>query len=107
MDPLITDLVRAYGYMVALACIVTFAACFWRRPLQRYPVSLGALTCLVLMAGLFMLVVSTVTQAVLGVASLSADNVTFLGRLMVPLLAGFWFAHTRLMRLWIGTVSKA
>ena len=102
MDPLIIDLVRQYVYMVVLACVVMAAAFFWRRPAERNPVSKGAIVAMVLMAAVFMLVVSLVAQAVLGFISMSADNMTIVARVALPLVAGFWFAHSRLRVLWTG-----
>lgn len=100
MDPLIIDLVRQYVYMVVLACVVMAAAFFWRRPAERNPVRMGAIVVMVLMAAVFMLIVSLVAQAVFAFLSTPADNIV--ARVALPLVAGFWFAHSRLRVLWTG-----
>jgi hypothetical protein len=107
MDPLIMESLRELIYMLVLACIATAAAFFWRRPPDRQPVSGGAILCLVLLAGVFMFVVSLIARAVFGFTAMSADNVVTIGRIVLPLIAGFWFAHSRLMVLWTGSVGKA
>ncbi|HVL08366.1 MAG TPA: hypothetical protein VM512_04315 [Burkholderiaceae bacterium] len=100
MDPLIIDLVRQYVYMVVLACVATAVAFFWRRPVERNLVSTGAIVVVVLMAAVFMLVVSLATQVALGAIRMPPDNVTLWARVVIPLAAGFWFAQSRLRTLW-------
>lgn len=100
MDSHIIDLVRQYVYMVVLAGVVTAIAFFWRRPAERNPVSTGAIVVVVLMAAVFMLVVSLVAQAALGMIRMPPDNVPLWASVVIPLVAGFWFAQSRLRMLW-------
>lgn len=96
MDPLIIDLIRQFVVMVVLACVVTAVAFVWRRPAGQNPISAGAIVVVVLMAAVFMLVVSLVAQAVLGITPVSLGTTAAVARFVVPLAAGFWFAQSRL-----------